>query len=436
MVFVDFFRGTPIMSRNRDGGNPPGRRARLTLEALEDRTLLNYSITDLGTFGGTYSAAYAINNRGQVVGGAYLACQCAVDPFLWAGGSLHDLGSLGGATSNWAFGINDLGQVVGTSSHAFLWSRETGMTDLGFAGDARKVNNRTEVVGQTYVPAHAFLWSDGILRDLGTLYGGGSVASGLNNLGQVVGQASARAFLWTEQAGMKDLGSLNGSVGTSGASAINDLGQIVGSSYSNAFNTTHATYFSRSGPLDLGTLGGFSDAHALNNRGQVVGDSFTSDGDHAFLTDLNGGPMVDLNTLLPPDSGWVRLSSADGINDAGQIVGTGQLPGYDNVHAYLLTPEDSSVAPFVTAAPESPKIPGGAAGGAFQGWSPDPSPAQQSAENGGRWRAPSEEPLVPRPVSVLDGLAFVGAPAPPSAGPLSDALAPQDPAGAGSQHPT
>jgi probable HAF family extracellular repeat protein len=155
---------------------------------------------------------------------------------------------------------------------------------------------------------------------------------------------------------MHDLGTLDGpSGGTSGADAINDLGQIVGSS--DSMLGTRAAYFSRHGVIGLGTLGGLSDAHAVNNLGQVVGSSATSDGNHAFITDLQGGPMLDLNTLIPPNSGWVRLSTADGINDAGQIIGTGVLPGYENDHAYLLTPDDGLPAALVTVTHQPPGLP-------------------------------------------------------------------------------
>jgi probable HAF family extracellular repeat protein len=189
-------------------------------------------------------------------------------------------------------------------------------------------------------------------------------------------------------------------VGTSGASAINDLGQIVGSSYSNAFNTTHATYFTRSGPVDLGTLGGLSVASAVNNLGQVVGDS----GGGAFLTDLHGGPMVALYSLIPPDSGWIRLSSADGINDAGQIAGTGQLPGDDNVHAYLLTPDDSLVAALVTAVPQSLNAtipPADVCPCQNLSVTTASSPAAPGAVNAQRSTPRLEETLVPRPLSLL-----------------------------------
>jgi probable HAF family extracellular repeat protein len=147
---------------------------------------------------------------------------------------------------------------------------------------------------------------------------------------------------------MRDLGTLDGNPGsTSGAEGINDNGQIVGESYSQAVGT-HAVEFTPDGVKDLGTLGGVSSARAVNDLGQVVGDSYGAFGHHAFVTDLQGGPMVDLNTLIPPNTGWV-LFEATGINNAGQITGTGQLPGYDNIHAYLLTPEPPALAPVIIA---------------------------------------------------------------------------------------
>jgi probable HAF family extracellular repeat protein len=328
---------------------------RLTVERLEERCILtSYSIIDLGTLGGTLSYAYGINNRGQVVGTSELACNCKGHPFLWSSGVMHDSDPPGGGSSeDDAYGINNLGQVVGDAfGHPFIFSRGIGMTDLGVAGFGFAVNDNGDVAGKLSVPPHAFLWKDGHVLDLGTLTGNGvSTATGLNNQHEVVGQAAGlnfmHAFAWTRSTGMRDLGTLDGNTTSlSGANAVNDLGQIVGSSYSQNLLTTHAAYFSDHGVIDLGTLGGFSSASAVNNLGQVVGDS----NGRAVVTDLYGGPMVDLNTLIPSDSGWDHLFTADGINDAGQIVGTGQLPGYDIIHAYLLSPVERP-APAVALVP-------------------------------------------------------------------------------------
>lgn len=56
----------------------------------------SYTYTDLGTLGGTYSGAIAINNLGQVVGQGYTTGNSAVRATIWNGGSASDLGTLGG----------------------------------------------------------------------------------------------------------------------------------------------------------------------------------------------------------------------------------------------------------------------------------------------------------------------------------------------------
>lgn len=90
----------------------------------------NGVMSDLGTLGGVFSYARAINNRGNIVGFA--------DPgdgtphaFLYSNGSMTDLGTFG-FTSSDAHAINDLGQVVGTVASsgdtlAFLFDQGEGI---------------------------------------------------------------------------------------------------------------------------------------------------------------------------------------------------------------------------------------------------------------------------------------------------------------------
>jgi len=87
---------------------------------------------------------------------------------------------------------------------------------------------------------------------------------------------------------------------------------------------------------DLGTLGGsYSIASGLNDNGQVVGLFDTGGGlFHALL--YSGGGMVDLNTLIPANSGWT-LTDATAINNNGEIVGEGTNPS-GQTDAFLLTP--------------------------------------------------------------------------------------------------
>ena len=90
---------------------------------------------------------------------------------------------------------------------------------------------------------------------------------------------------------------------------------------------------------DLGNLGKTSSAEGINSSGQIVGGSrVNSTTVHAFLWE-NGGPMVDLNSLIPPGSG-LTLTEAWSINDRGEIAGWGKLADGD-VHVVLLIPCDS-----------------------------------------------------------------------------------------------
>jgi probable HAF family extracellular repeat protein len=194
------------------------------------------------------------------------------------------------------------------------------------------------------------------VTDLGVFPGGSnSVGRAINDSGQVAGFSAygpttpfdqfgpTRAFR-TSAVGVltdpgADLGTLGGS--QSRAFGINSSGQTVGSSFTAFDVAQHAFRSSPNGQAivltDLGTLGGtFSEAIAINSFGMVVGDSSYSPGQttpvHAFIYDTQ---MRDLNSLIPPSSGWA-LGSATGINDLGQITGVGTLGGQS--HAFLLTP--------------------------------------------------------------------------------------------------
>jgi probable HAF family extracellular repeat protein len=321
----------------------------LLLERLEERDLLTYSVTDLGTLGGTGytgSGASDVNDAGQVAGASYLPCNCVVHPFFWSGSRLVDLGVSGSA-----FGMNGLGQVVGYYNQGpFLWSKDTGIMSLGLSGDAFAVNNHTEVVGRVFVnaKAEAFYWKDGQAVVFDGYY---STAIDINDQGVVVGADQSGAFRWTQAGGVRHLAGL-GTTHEDGAKAINNLGQIVGYSYSDVYQTTHAVYFSPTGPVDLGTLPGLSVAYDINDRGQVVGVRNLG---QAFITDIYTKKMVDLNTLIPPNSGWY-LGSASAINSQGQIVGSGDYR--NQAHAYLLTPVAGPPAVLVTGGREAPPAPG------------------------------------------------------------------------------
>jgi probable HAF family extracellular repeat protein len=91
------------------------------------------SIVDLGTLGGPFSSASAINNRGQIVGVSN------TDPvtlrgFLWEEDAMTELGTLPGGHFSGASGINDRGQIAGTSTNELF---EAARGDVGERTDRR-----------------------------------------------------------------------------------------------------------------------------------------------------------------------------------------------------------------------------------------------------------------------------------------------------------
>ncbi len=219
----------------------------------------NGRMSALSTVGGNNGQASAINNREEVAGYAETTVTDSGCPpykvtsaVLWEKGKALALPTVGGDLDGVAFGINDQGQAVGYSgsciaaTHAVMWKNNTAflLQDLGGTRSnvAYVINNRGQIAGKvrsadgtTYVAA---LWQpDGTLTNLGILPGDyAAFATGINNLGQVVGNNFDSSFNWShgfiwQNGVMTDLNTLipaDSNLFVISASNINERGQISG----------------------------------------------------------------------------------------------------------------------------------------------------------------------------------------------------------------
>ena len=234
--------------------------------------------------GQTESTGLSINDRGQVVGWSGSGDAAPLRATRWDGAVPVALTGLDWRDNSTAFDISNAGQVVGQSgSRATLWNSGVA-TDLGTLGGtyatAWAISRAGQVVGFSALPGdnanytHATLWNGLTAIDLGTLGGTFSSANGINSAGQIVGHSvlagntgGVHAVLWN--------GGIATDLGLGYALKINDRGQVVGqSSEDPASSSSHATLWSGGARIDLGSLGGsLSTANDINNAGQIVGTS-------------------------------------------------------------------------------------------------------------------------------------------------------------------
>ena len=291
-------------------------------------------MTDLGTLGGDFSSASAINNVGQVVGAATTSTGDQ-HAFLFQGTTMSDLGTLGGSTSK-ANAINNYAQIVGSSTlangqtRAFVYYNGA-MTDLGAVGlgaqssTANGINDQGEIVGTS---------------DRGQAYPNTSAAFLFFN-----GQMSIASARLSEQyrrlfAEPSALNSFRPNRRRSGR--FNPSLEIGGSAFIVAAG--NATFFS----LPQESYSGFPDALLPRLRNQrrwggrrrhSTANTLTPSPPLTRAMIYYQGLTVDLNILV--NLTWAQILSnldhADGINNAGQIVGSGTTKDGSS-HAYLLTP--------------------------------------------------------------------------------------------------
>ncbi|HVW09159.1 MAG TPA: PEP-CTERM sorting domain-containing protein [Bryobacteraceae bacterium] len=291
----------------------------------------------------------ALNDSGQVAGTTSTGMAGT-----WSNGVVVSV-AIPGASSSEALGINNSGDIAGEFCPsgggvcpAFLYSNSL-LTNLGTLGGidavATGINEYGQAAGYLLTsagPSHAFLYENGNMTDIGTLGGSSSIAYGINNSGEVTGNSAiasgdGHAFLYSAGT-MTDLGTLGGTF--SSGVAINNSGQTVGVSYMPGNGAWHAFLDNGGKMTDLGTLGGtVSEADGVNDSGQVVGFAFTAGGvSHAFL--YSAGTMIDLNSVIDPSLN-ITLQQAYAINNADQILAIGNH-GWELLTPVAAAPEPSA----------------------------------------------------------------------------------------------
>jgi probable HAF family extracellular repeat protein len=265
--------------------------------------------------------------------------------------TLIELGTLGGSTST-ANAINNANQIVGWSvtaegaTHPFLWSAGV-LSDLGSLGSngfAYGINGSGQVAGYSSTPNplwpgcgkigycpeatdQATLWSNGTITGLGTFGGPDSHAYGINDAGQVVGTAGVlitdSGFELTD--GFLYFAGTMSDLGTFVPSSINDAATIAGSSPGNPFSVPtlwSAGTVTTLAPVDLSSGGS---AAALSSSQSVVpfvaGSSLLNPYGWSHATLWTNGVPTDLGTLPGAES-----SDARGVNVLGTVVGRSDLP--------------------------------------------------------------------------------------------------------------
>ncbi len=295
-----------------------------------------YQFIDLGN-----GTAAGINDKGQIVGASNLGAT------LWNGA---DPIALNFGSGGYATAINNAGQIVGaTVAHglptAVVWNGMT-LTSLGASGYgdgityATCINNIGQVAGGASFGAMS--WKGTTPTGLAVNNGFSNVASGINDRGEVVGDAGiyatgdtvATAWNGTTATVLPSLGGNN-----SYAYAVNNAGEIVGSANIAPNSQTYrATVWQGNTVTILDSLGGSkSFAYAVNNTGEVVGYATNASGAN-LATLWDGTKAINLNTLLDPNvtqAGWV-LTVATGINDQGWIVGDAINARLGEQDAFLL----------------------------------------------------------------------------------------------------
>jgi uncharacterized membrane protein len=304
----------------------------------------SYSAQVLGTVSSEPNAVSGINDRGQIVG---TSSNSGANPNPYAvtwtqagAGTALTNPIAGGAFETIATAINATGQIVGfavaNQTIPILWDGSN-VTVLSQTGQPLAINSSGVVVGSDGV-GDAAVWSGGTRTIIGAFC---TTASGINDKGIIVGRCDTTPS--AERWDPTDHGFVESSLpalssGITAAYAINNSEQVVGES------GTKPVLWNGRTVQGLPTLeGGIGAALAISDAGQIVGWSLKQTGllGEDAVTWINY-KLVDLNDVVTNLDTGIHLSKAVGVNAKGQIVALGQGSGGQQLFGVLLTPVDSS----------------------------------------------------------------------------------------------
>lgn len=319
-----------------------------------------YAVTPYQPTGSTTYVS-GLNDHGHSVG-RYSVFNPELGNARWAhflsyGPDFVDLGSRGVHFE--PSGLNNRGQIVGTvrdqasgrvRSYFYTGSEVRAIDSLGgHATVATAVNDRGQVAGYSALSAweyRAFIYQDGVTRAIGSPGGPDRVSGAfdINQRGQVVGewvdeQLRKRAFLYDEGV-MTDLGTLGGDAAR--ATSISNTGHVLGLSESASGAMRSFVWFNGSMTELASASGGWFSANGVNSAGDIVG---AADSQASIRT---GGMMYKLNDLQTPGSGW-SLGEALAINDRGQIAAFGCKDGMGCTSVLLTPVPEAGILPMLLA---------------------------------------------------------------------------------------
>jgi len=352
---------------------------------------LLFSLTDLGTFNGTWSEAFAINDHGVIVGNMALSAggtrcfeydhgsvtlfQGGAKPPMCVALAIDIKGNVAGATSvspnttvYRAF-VYEAGKVQMLSMPAgYDYSMALGIRESTVVGGVGSTSD-SAYCGLPNCPVwysgliNAVKWDNNVVTTITTgNHDYGNYARGINNNGEIVGRLynwnlthgtdAPAPWLWKNGV-LSYLPMYNDQGWYYGeANAINDAGVIAGGGgfYNGVVDGICVLEWNSQAPSNLPTAilpcdgSHFINGMALSLDNWVVGYADFGYSVAPFLAVPNCG-RVSLSTLLDASGAAWDLNSVNGINRYHQIVGSAISHQDGQKHAILLTPNNLPMCP-------------------------------------------------------------------------------------------